>query len=219
MSALRKNVRCAPGREWKAEDSRLADTVTKSSHICIHFYRSSRPPQPSNSVNMKDHNYMNVNIWTAGLTLAGVAALATGCAERRVEYVPVYRVQPAYIVQPAYPPPAQPPTGTVPAAPTANWQTPVAAPAPVPAPPTQPVAPPPQPVVVTASAPPAALVEVIPVAPGPYYVWTPGYYAWNGGWIWIGGRYVTRPRPTAVWVGGRWTPHGHGYIWIGGGWR
>ena len=183
----------------------------------MRFYRTWRPPPASNSLNMKHLNLMNTNIWTASLTLAGVGALATGCAERRVEYVPVYHVQPAYAGQPAYPPPAQPPpnsgVGAAPAAPTADWQQPPPAPAPVP---TQP---PPQTVAVAPSAPPSAPVEVIPYAPGPYYVWTPGYYSWNGGWVWVGGRYVVRPRPTAVWVGGHWGRHGRGYVWIGGGWR
>jgi len=36
-------------------------------------------------------------------------------------------------------------------------------------------------------APPPAPEEVIPVAPGPDYYWTPGYWDWNDGWIWIGG--------------------------------
>ena len=163
---------------------------------------------------MKHLNLMKTNMWTASLTLAGIAALTTGCAERRVEYVPVYRVQPAYVAQPAYPPPAQPPPNSgIGAAPTADWQQPPPAPAPMPA------QPPPQTVVVAPAAPPPAQVEVIPAPPSPYYVWTPGYYSWNGGWVWIGGRYVVRPRPTAVWVDGHWGRHGRGYIWIGGGWR
>lgn len=162
---------------------------------------------------------MKANLWTAGLALAGIGALATGCVERQVEYVPVYRVQPAYAGQPATPPPTQPPpnsgTGVAPAAPTANWQQP-----PPVQPPMQAQAAPPQPAAVVApSAPPPAQVEVIPAAPGPYFVWTPGYWGWNGGWVWIGGRWVVRPWTSAVWVGGHWGRRGHGYIWIGGRWR
>src|ERR1035437_8541587 len=166
----------------------------------MRFYRTFRPPRTSNSMYIMKHlNLMKANVWTASLTLAGVGVLATGCVERRVEYVPVYRVQPAYVGQPAYPPPPQPPPNSGPgAAPTADWQQAPPAPTPMPAQP----APPPQTVVVAPSAPPAAQVEVIPVAPGPYYVWAPGYYSWNGGWIWIGGQWVVRPRPGAVWVGG-----------------
>jgi hypothetical protein len=172
----------------------------------MRFWLTWGPPRVSNSLNMKHLNLMKTNVWTAGLTLAGVAALATGCAERRVEYVPVYRVQPAYVGQPAYPPPAPPPansvTGAPPAAPTADWQQAQAAPP-----------------VVAPAAPPAPQVEVVPVSPGPYYAWAPGYWGWNGGWVWVGGQYVVRPRPGAVWVGGHWGRHGHGYIWIGGRWR
>jgi len=156
---------------------------------------------------------MKANLWTAGLALAGVGALATGCVERQVEYVPVYRVQPAYAGQPAYPPPAQPPpnsgAGAAPAAPTADWQQPPPAPGAVQA----------QATVVAPSAPPAPQVEVVPVSPGPYYVWAPGYWGWNGGWVWIGGQWIVRPRPGAIWVGGHWGRRGHGYVWIGGRWR
>src|ERR1035438_1171197 len=112
----------------------------------------------------------------------------------------------------------QPPnsvTGVAPAAPTADWQQAQAAPVPVPAQP----GPTPQAAVVAPSAPPPPQVEYVPVAPGPYYVWAPGYWSWNGGWVWVGGRYMSRPRPGAVWVGGHWGRHGHGYVWIGGGWR
>jgi hypothetical protein len=164
---------------------------------------------------MKHLNFARGNVWTAILTLAGFGILATGCVERQVEYVPVYRVQPVYAGQPAYLPPPPPPAGA-PAAPTADWQQPPPAPAPVPA---QAAPPPKQAVVVAPSAPPAPQVEVIPVAPGPYYAWAPGYWSWNGRWIWIGGHYISRPRPNAVYVGGHWGRHGHGYVWVGGGWR
>ncbi len=107
------------------------------------------------------------------ILLAGVAALAGGCVERRV-YVPVYAAQPA-------PAPGSP--------------------------------------VVVQTAPPPAQVEVVPVPPGPAYVWTPGYWAWNGSWVWVRGCYVARPHPHAVWVGGRWAHHGGGYVWVRGYWR
>ena len=104
---------------------------------------------------MKHLNLMKTNVWTAGLTLAGIGVLATGCVQRQVEYVPVYHVQPAYAGQPAYPPPPQPPpngvTGAAPAPPTAEWQQPQAAPVNMPAQ----AAPPQQAVVVAPSAPPA----------------------------------------------------------------
>lgn len=84
-----------------------------------------------------------------------------------------------------------------------------------------PVPPPPPPgAVVVAQAPPPPPPEVVPVAPSPGYVWTPGYWSWGvSGWVWIGGVWVVRPHPRAVWVGGHWYRHGHGYIWVGGHWR
>jgi hypothetical protein len=117
---------------------------------------------------------------------ATIALLVSGCAERRVVYVPVYQA-PAVAGQPATPPS------------------------------TAPTAPPPT--VVVAQPPPAPQVEVIPVSPGPQFYWVPGYWSWNGGWVWMTGGWAPRPRPHAVWVGGHWAHRGHGYIWIGGGWR
>jgi hypothetical protein len=92
----------------------------------------------------------------------------------------------------------------------------------VPAPQPQAVAitPPENPAVVT-EAPPPQQVEVVPVSPGPTYVWVPGYWSVGvgGHWVWIGGRYAVRPHLHAVWVGGRWVTQGHGYVWVAGHWR
>jgi hypothetical protein len=69
-------------------------------------------------------------------------------------------------------------------------------------------------------APPAPLVQVVPVAPRVGYVWTPGYWSWNGfRYVWIGGAYVVPPRPAAVWVPGRWYGGPRGWAWAGGHWR
>ena len=86
----------------------------------------------------------------------------------------------------------------------------------VPAPAEAPPAP-----VVTDQTPPAPQLEVVPVTPGPEYVWMPGYWSIGvgGGWVWMGGRYGLPPRPHAVWVRGHWGRHGRGYVWIGGRWR
>jgi len=74
---------------------------------------------------------------------------------------------------------------------------------------------------VVTEAPPPPQVEVVPVAPGPEYVWTPGYWTVGvgGRWVWVGGRYAARPHPHAAWVAGHWARHGHGYVWVGGHWR
>ena len=82
-----------------------------------------------------------------------------------------------------------------------------------------PVSPPPKPIVVE-QAPPGPQLEVMPLAPGPGYVWIPGYWMWrNSAWFWVGGRWVLRPYPTAVWMDGHWSRHGRGWIWVGGRWR
>jgi hypothetical protein len=73
--------------------------------------------------------------------------------------------------------------------------------------------------VVVQEPPPPLRTEVIVEPPGPGYVWTPGYWSWQGRWVWIGGRYVVRPHPHAVWVTGRWVRRGHGHVWVAGRWR
>ena len=52
-----------------------------------------------------------------------------------------------------------------------------------------------------ATAPPPAQVEVVPVCPGPYYYWNPGYWGWNGGWIWIGGLWSCGRVPVRLQLG------------------
>jgi hypothetical protein len=78
-------------------------------------------------------------------------------------------------------------------------------------------APPPQQTVVVQPPPPR--VEVVPVVPGPGYVWVNGYWSWNGAWIWVPGRYTFPPRPHALWVGGGWVHERHGWRWHHGHWR
>ena len=148
------------------------------------------------------------------LTMAGVAVLATGCVEEHREYVPVYRDQPAYVTQAPYGYQTQ--TAYQPAPGTAPTPAPDAAAAPSAAP--TPEAPPP-PAVVAPTAPPPPQVEVVTVAPGPAYVWAPGYWSWNGSWVWIRGSWVIRPHYGAIWVGPHWIRHGHGYVWVRGHWR
>lgn len=80
----------------------------------------------------------------------------------------------------------------------------------------------PQPTVVApgwAPAPPMTPVMPIPRSPGRGFVWTPGYYDWNGGWVWTGGRWVRPPRPGAVWMPGRWDRHRGNWRYSRGYWR
>jgi hypothetical protein len=147
-----------------------------------------KPEAVSNVIVGMEGTYaLKAGALTLALSSATIALLVSGCAERRVVYVPVYQA-PAVAVQPTAPPP-----------------------------PGTPMAPPPT--VVVAQPPPATRVEVIPFSPGPEFYWVPGYWTWNGGWVWMTGVWAPRPHPHAVWVGGHWAHHGHGYVWIGGGWR
>ena len=68
--------------------------------------------------------------------------------------------------------------------------------------------------------PPPAAREVVPVRPGPRYVWTGGYYRWyHHSYAWVPGRYVVPPRAYAAWVPGYWASRPHGYVWVQGYWR
>jgi hypothetical protein len=73
--------------------------------------------------------------------------------------------------------------------------------------------------VVVSQAPPPAQQEVIVASPGPSYYWVPGYWSWQGHWIWVRGAWTLRPHPRAVYVAGRWVHRGHGYVWVSGRWR
>ena len=72
---------------------------------------------------------------------------------------------------------------------------------------------------------PAVIVETMPVAPAPGYIWVPGYWAWRhhrfgfGHWEWVPGMWTVPPHRDAVWIGGRWEPHRGVNIWVDGHWR
>jgi hypothetical protein len=58
--------------------------------------------------------------------------------------------------------------------------------------------------------PPVLPVYVQPVIPAPGYIWTPGYWAWNGaGYYWVPGTWVLPPYYGALWTPGYWG-------WVGG---
>src|SRR5260370_33325684 len=71
--------------------------------------------------------------------------------------------------------------------------------------------------VVVNEPPPPPQTEVVVEAPGPGYAWVPGYWTWQGSWVWVRGGWRTPPHPRSVWVGGHWHRRGHGYVWIQGG--
>ena len=172
-----------------------------------------------NSRSVNGNMIMNFKPFIAVGSVAGFLVLASGCVERRVEYVPVYRAQTGPQAQPQYGQQTlyQPQPGTV-VTPSTNWQSQ----GPIPAYTNVPPAPPPQPpaTAVATMAPPPQQVEVVPVAPGPDYYWVPGYWYWGGpGWIWVGGRWTIRPWHGAIWVRGGWARGRGGWHWHGGHWR
>jgi hypothetical protein len=74
--------------------------------------------------------------------------------------------------------------------------------------------------VYVAQAPPVVRVEAQTVAPGPGYIWTPGYWRWSGaGYVWVSGSWARPPRVSAVWVRGHWMHRARGWVWVPGHWR
>lgn len=67
--------------------------------------------------------------------------------------------------------------------------------------------------------PPAPQAEVVPPQPDMSFVWTPGYWDWQGRWVWMRGYWGPRPHPGAVWVQGGWVYHGHHRVWMRPHWR
>lgn len=68
--------------------------------------------------------------------------------------------------------------------------------------------------------PPAARIEIRPVAPFPDAVWIDGYWDHrHGGWVWTDGYWERRPRPGAIWVPGHWHESPRGWRWTPGRWR
>jgi len=67
--------------------------------------------------------------------------------------------------------------------------------------------------------PPALPVYAQPICPGPGYLWTPGYWAWNddGGYYWVPGTWVVAP-VGMLWTPGYWGWGGGFYAWHPGYW-
>ena len=67
--------------------------------------------------------------------------------------------------------------------------------------------------------PPALPVYAQPICPGPGYLFTPGYWAWNdeGGYYWVPGTWVVAPIGM-LWTPGYWGWGGGFYAWHGGYW-
>jgi hypothetical protein len=67
--------------------------------------------------------------------------------------------------------------------------------------------------------PPALPIYAQPLCPGPGYLWTPGYWAWNdeGGYYWVPGTWVVAPIGM-LWTPGYWGWGGGFYAWHPGYW-
>jgi hypothetical protein len=68
-------------------------------------------------------------------------------------------------------------------------------------------------------APPAIPVYTQPYCPGPGYLWTPGYWDWNGyDYYWIPGTWVLPPRVGFLWTPGYWGYNNGLYAFNNGYW-
>jgi len=67
--------------------------------------------------------------------------------------------------------------------------------------------------------PPPLRVETPPPSPGPDYVWTEGYWNWDGGrYVWIGGRWNRRPYEGAYWIHPHYDHYDRGWQYHEGHW-
>ena len=69
-------------------------------------------------------------------------------------------------------------------------------------------------------APPPLPIYVQPMIPGPGYIWSPGYWAYDpiDGYYWVPGTWVLPPYAGALWTPGWWGWYGGGYRWHTGYW-
>lgn len=68
-------------------------------------------------------------------------------------------------------------------------------------------------------APPALPVYVQPIAPGPNFIWAPGYWAYDeDGYYWVPGTWVRAPQVGLLWTPGYWGWQDGFYIWHAGYW-
>ncbi len=69
-------------------------------------------------------------------------------------------------------------------------------------------------------APPQLPVYAQPVCPGPGYIWTPGYWAYDpvNGYYWVPGIWAMPPTVGFLWTPGYWGWGGAAFIWHAGYW-
>jgi hypothetical protein len=67
--------------------------------------------------------------------------------------------------------------------------------------------------------PPALPVYEQPICPGDGYIWTPGYWAWDGNnYYWVDGNWVQSPEVGFLWTPGYWGWGGDAYLYHEGYW-
>ena len=68
--------------------------------------------------------------------------------------------------------------------------------------------------------PPPLPVYAQPLCPGPGYIWTPGYWAYDpvNGYYWVPGTWVIAPVPGLLWTPGYWGWSGGFFLWHAGYW-
>jgi Skp family chaperone for outer membrane proteins len=69
-----------------------------------------------------------------------------------------------------------------------------------------------------AIAPPELPVYEQPMCPGDGYIWTPGYWAWDGEYYWVPGTWVMAPEVGFLWTPGYWGWGGSGFLFSEGYW-
>jgi len=75
--------------------------------------------------------------------------------------------------------------------------------------------------VTVAFPPPDLPVYAQPVCPGPNFLWTPGYWAWDpdfDDYYWVPGTWVLAPESGFFWTPGYWAWGGNGFVFYGGYW-
>ncbi|MGA3024099.1 MAG: YXWGXW repeat-containing protein [Bryobacteraceae bacterium] len=67
-------------------------------------------------------------------------------------------------------------------------------------------------------APPELPAYEQPMCPGDGYIWTPGYWAWDGEYYWVPGTWVMAPEAGFLWTPGYWGWGGGGFLFNEGYW-
>lgn len=67
--------------------------------------------------------------------------------------------------------------------------------------------------------PPPPYAESVGPAPGPGWVYVPGYWTWTGRrYVWVDGNWRRPPRQGHIWVSGAWVAHSGRYRYLPGRW-